>query len=182
MTQNEQRLRFGRNQGAMQNGRYNNPEENYRSRRNEASGQYRPQQSTPQQQQQNRRTLIAAKKRPTLSNRDQVVMGPVTGATSQNDNNEHSHGSNIPASNKYSWLDGEQGLWSDDEQIGDTRNREPSLAGKTKPPSPLDSSPKRQREYTSDTNHSENMEYEQSRDTTASANGINNSDQYTTHL
>ena len=70
------------------------------------------------------------------------------------------------------WVDGDRGTWSDDEIIRESHDRQSTLAGKTKLSSPLHSSPKRQREYTSDTSrHSDNMDYEVSHGFNASGNG-----------
>ena len=178
--QNEQRVRFGANPVDMQTERYNTPY----SVRNETQGQYRSQQSDPQQhqyqqqQQQHRRTISAARKGQSYNQRDQSDMND----SSQKDNNGFAQGLDTPTANRYSLLSNDENVWSDNEQISDSWSRQPSLAGKTKPSSPLDSSPKRQREYSSDTSHSEVMDHETSRDTGASANGTNNNDQYTTRM
>ena len=123
-----------------------------------SNGHYQLQQhSTPQPLNQQRRIVTAGRK--TLPhNRSNV-----TGASSQQGDGDFAFGANTTTSNRFSLLqnsDDRDLPWSDDEQLRESaRDRQSSLVGKTKPSSPLDSSPKRQREYTSDTSHiSDNMD------------------------
>ena len=111
----------------------------------------------------------------------------VTGASSQQGDGDFAFGANTTTSNRFILLqnsDDRDLPWSDDEQLRESaRGRQSSLAGKTKPSSPLDSSPKRQREYTSDTSHnSDNMDYEQSREATVTDNGTNANEDFVTRL
>lgn len=165
-TRHEQRVRFTGNNTETQIGRNNRRQE-----------QQLPQQSTPQQQ---RKILTVAKKKTPYTNHEQSELSEPL----HEDGMGLSYGANVLTKNRYGWL-GEQSVWSDDELVLDTNERQPSWAGKTKPTSPLDANlnSKRQREYTSDTsNHSEHMDYEQLRDNTADTNGTEHVQQYTTHL
>ena len=128
------------------------------------NARYQLQQSTPQ----NRRILTAERRMPLYGQSDNFA-----GENVQEDSNDFSYGANIPVSNRYGWLgeEGDRGTWSDDEITRESHDRQSTLAGKTKLSSPLDSSPKRQREYTSDTSrHSDNMDYEVSRGFNSSGN------------
>lgn len=161
---NEHRVRFDGNVNDIQRGRG-------RSRgRGRGRGSYvnirnQPQQSTPQS-----RKIVTAERR--ISSNDQ--RDTFSEANAQGDTDDFSYGANIPTTNKYSWLGEDRGGWSDDEIANEPHNRQSSLAGKNKLSSPLDSSPKRQREYTSDiSRNSDNMDYEQSCEYTASGKGRN---------
>ena len=144
------------------------------------NGQYQLQQhSTPQPLNQQRRIVTAGRK--TLPHNHSNV----TGASSQQGDGDFAFGANTTTSNRFSLLqnnDDRNLPWSDDEQLRESaRDRQSSLVGKTKPSSPLDSSPKRQREYTSDTSHnSDNMDYEQSCDATVTDNGTNANEDFVT--
>lgn len=74
--------------------------------------------------------------------------------------------------------------WFGEEQNPNAPDRQPSLAGKRKPTSPVDSDifSKRQNEYTTDSDKTNHMECEQSQGNGSNGNGESATDASSTHL